>query len=71
MDKCSVFENLEWCTLRHNTNHYYNSKYPGVTKINNKRYRARIELNKKRLHLGYFETPEEAALAYANALSLS
>ncbi len=37
--------------------------YTGVYK-ENKRYRAVISINKKTIHLGMFDTPEEAALAY-------
>jgi hypothetical protein len=62
-------ENLEWCDVRHNTNHYYNSKFSGVIKKNNK-YQSRITLNNKRISLGYFYTPEEAHQAYLNALAL-
>ena len=35
----------------------------GVSK-NNGRWRAQIELNYKRTHIGYFDTPEEAHAAY-------
>lgn len=38
------------------------SKYKGVTK--QRRWRARIRHNYKLIHLGYFNTEEEAALAY-------
>ena len=37
--------------------------YTGVYK-ENKRYRAVISVNKKTIHLGMFDTPEEAAVAY-------
>jgi hypothetical protein len=39
------------------------SKYKGVKKVNN-RWRAYINYEGKRLHLGYHATEEEAALAY-------
>lgn len=39
------------------------SGYTGVSKDGNK-YRAVIALNRKHIHLGMFDTPEEAALAY-------
>ncbi|QGH72302.1 MAG: zinc binding loop region of homing endonuclease [Podoviridae sp. ctg2L5] len=46
------------------------SGYRGVTKHYNK-WRARIEQNGKKIHLGLFETPELAAKAYDQiALSL-
>jgi hypothetical protein len=34
----------------------------------NKKYRSLIEINKKRVHLGYFITPQEASNAYQNKL---
>jgi tRNA splicing ligase len=37
--------------------------YTGVYKENN-RYRAVISINRKSVHIGMFDTPEEAALAY-------
>jgi len=37
--------------------------YTGVYKENN-RYRAVISVNRKSVHIGMFDTPEEAALAY-------
>ncbi len=37
--------------------------YTGVYKENN-RYRAVISLNRKSIHIGMFDTPEKAALAY-------
>jgi hypothetical protein len=39
------------------------SGYTGVSKDGNK-YRAVIAVNRKHIHLGMFDTPEEAALAY-------
>lgn len=44
------------------------SGYKGVTWIKRtQEWRAQIMLNRKRHHLGYFETKEEAAQAYAQA----
>lgn len=44
------------------------SKYKGVTKNYHsrgiKRWRARIDINKKQKSIGYFHTPQEAAMAY-------
>ena len=37
--------------------------YTGVYKENNK-YRAMISINRKPVHIGMYDTPEEAALAY-------
>lgn len=39
------------------------SGYKGVRRVN-RRWRATITVNGKRIHLGYFDTPEEAAEAY-------
>jgi hypothetical protein len=41
--------------------------YKGVTK-RGKRFIARIPINKKRKHLGRYDTPEEAAVAYDRAV---
>jgi hypothetical protein len=65
-------KNLQVITNRENCSRLqtYKSGLPvGVTldKRRNKYY-ARIEINKKRIHLGYFNTPEEASQAYQNKL---
>jgi hypothetical protein len=62
-------ENLRLCSL---TQNQYNrdirktntSGYKGVCDKNAKRFRARIWHNSRQVHLGYFDTKEEAALAY-------
>lgn len=41
----------------------------GVTRVND-RFRAEIRVNKRRIHIGYFATPEEASAAYAAAASI-
>ncbi len=38
-------------------------KFLGVRKVNN-RYRSVLTLNSKKIHIGYFNTPEEAHEAY-------
>lgn len=60
-------ENLRIVTNREN--HFNRSdqgEYIGVSKHKNK-YRAQLRFKHKRIHLGLFETPEEAQLAYINA----
>ena len=65
--------NLEIVTTRENSNLKHlpsSSKFVGVhysKKLN--KYRARIVINKKRIHLGYYFDEYEAHLAYKNALS--
>lgn len=39
------------------------SGYKGVHK-NGKKWRAQIEVNRKKIHLGYYDTPEEAHTVY-------
>ena len=66
-------ENLRPCTYVQNG---YNqkgrgdraSRFKGVSWHNRKKpYRAVIQVNKKRMHLGYFATEEEAHAAYSEA----
>jgi hypothetical protein len=67
-------ENLEWCTARENAAHYYSStnkssKYVGVRFYkNNGKWNARISIDKKLIHLGYFDTEILAANAYQQRL---
>jgi hypothetical protein len=66
----------KWINLRpatHGQNQYNQNKhknntsgYKGVFKYR-KKWFARIRNNKKSIHLGMFDTPEEAAAAYAQA----
>lgn len=66
--------NLETVTLRENNTHRFadkktSSKYRGVTR--DERYnvwRAQIQVNKVKKHLGQFKTEEEAYEAYLKAL---
>lgn len=65
--------NLRVCTITQNNINRAKPigcrvEYKGVDrKFGNSTYRARIRLNNKRVHLGYFNTAKEAALAYNNA----
>lgn len=62
--------NLEWCTNRENTCHFYKkknktSKYIGVYKSKNK-WVAQIMINNKIKHIGRFSEENEAYLARVN-----
>lgn len=62
---CRV-KNLEWATMSKASRkgrNYGETGYRGVRKDGN-RYRATIYVDRKAIHIGMFETPEEAALAY-------
>ena len=54
------FENLEWVTQRQNVFHFHNSKYRGVFLRPSGRFGTQIYFNGKKLHLGTYDTPEEA-----------
>lgn len=63
-------DNLEWTTRNlncFNRHPYGKIKYKGVSihkKSINKPYCAQITFNKKKIYIGCYETPEEAAEAY-------
>ena len=65
-------ENLRWCSLSENQhnrakNRKNTSGYKGVDfHKQRQKYRASIRLNGKLIHLGYFETAEDAFEAYKN-----
>ncbi len=63
---CTAGENrLNMCIPKNNT-----SGYKGVCKFKYSKslpWTARININKKRFHLGYFKNPEDAAVAYNEA----
>jgi hypothetical protein len=69
LDNCK--ENLRVCSSYQNqwnmqkTNNKTTSKYKGVYFNKNiRKYHAQITINNKKQHLGFFETEEEAGLAY-------
>lgn len=66
--------NLEWCTTRENSSHRHfhknvTSRFTGVSKLSSGKWNAKAYLDKKRKHLGNFDTEEEARNAYIKALS--
>jgi len=56
------FQNMANTALRSHSR----NPYKGVSKVN-ARYRAKIVANNQMHHLGYFDTPEDAARAYNRA----
>jgi hypothetical protein len=66
-------ENLRICTHKENSRNYPKPKnntsgYKGVCWFKyKKRWKATIHVNKKTIHLGFFDTPEEAYKAYCEA----
>lgn len=77
LDRLDVNGNYEPnnCTFSNHTTQALNrnimptntSGYPGVTKHTDNRWRARINVNKKRISLGVYDTKEEAIVARKNA----
>ncbi|MCS6833555.1 MAG: HNH endonuclease [Flammeovirgaceae bacterium] len=61
-------KNLEWTTMselrRNQKQHSNKTGYRGVVKVGFNSYRAIIYSEKKRIDLGLYDTPEEAAAAY-------
>lgn len=60
---------LENLRIVSNQQNSFNQKSKGFTKCKNK-FRARIKINNKNIHLGSFETEEEAREAYLKAKEL-
>lgn len=66
--------NLEWCNNRENIIHFVSvknkiSKYVGVSfHKHSKKWQSQIRIGNKNIHLGYFNTEEEAAAKYYNEL---
>jgi len=65
--------NLRQCTRAQNTMNKgkqvgkYSSKYKGVEKLRNNKFRATIFSNKAKIHLGYFLDEKKAAQVYNEA----
>lgn len=63
--------NLRECTRSQNNQNVgkplipnLSTRYKGVSKCKHGKYRAMIGIDRKRVHIGYYDTPEEAARAY-------
>ena len=63
--------NLQLITQRHNLtkNRKAKSGYTGVYRTSSNNYYSEIRKNDKRIYLGTFKTPQEAAKAYKNELN--
>jgi hypothetical protein len=60
--------NLRNCTQSQNTQNMIRSKYQGVSwNIKEQKFTSKIGVKRKRFHLGYFDNPKDAAMAYNNA----
>ena len=65
--------NLRWCTNRQNISYHYmdtgTSKHTGVCWYKAlRKWHAQISIDKKTIHLGYFENEEEARAVYEGKL---
>lgn len=60
-------KNLRICSHTENMRNRKTSGFKGVSKTASGKYRARITVNNKELHLGSFKSKEEAAKAYNEA----
>lgn len=63
-------ENLRICTSKENARNQTKSKFKGVYKhkrLKTKPFSAKITVNYKHIHLGYFSTAINAAIAYNQA----
>lgn len=62
--EATKYENQQNRTLQHNST----SGYTGVCwHVRLEKWQARLTINNKRLHLGYFDDPEKAFAAYSEA----
>jgi len=60
--------NLRNCTQSQNTQNMIRSRYQGVSwNKNEQKYTSKIGVRRKLFHLGYFDTPLDAAIAYNKA----
>lgn len=67
--KCNlrVCDNSENCRNMNKPKHGVTSIYKGVRKYRNNKYSACIKHNKKQIHIGYYYSEIEAAIAYNEA----
>jgi hypothetical protein len=56
-------DNLEWVTNRENVIHFFKSQSPGVYQTPNGKFAVKIYINRKRKHIGTFETISDANIA--------
>ena len=63
-------KNLQIITHRENSTKDRKRNLPTGVSFKGNKYQARIQINGKNKHLGYFLTPEEASNAYQNHLKL-
>ena len=60
-------KNLRLCSHKENMRNRKTSGFKGVSKTLSGKYRARITVDRKEIHLGSFNTKEDAAKAYNDA----
>jgi hypothetical protein len=63
-DNLRVTSTSENAMNRKKTKNNKSSQYKGVTKMKNGRWKAHVGLDDRDIHVGYFDTEEEAAHAY-------